>query len=842
MNLIRALEIITGSFGRKFRYFLHIGIITAVLSGCVGTRYLPENKKLLYRQSIKAPKDFDRTGLSDLYIQKANSRFLTLPITPLVALHHAGEKRYDREFYVAKKKAVEAKFDKKITEAKKPNKIASLQYRKQRKIESIDSKIENGNLFMQWGEPVSVFDSAVINYTIEKIQAALFNKGYFLSKTDARLKEFKKRVSVIYEINPGVPYVIDTVLLSIEDSAVLNIVEKNKAASLLIKTDRYNQDNINAERDRIELLLKDKGYYDFSKEYIGFQIDTAYKAVHKIAIKMDIQNPARRDNHKVFVIDSLIFTPDAGETMPGGVPRQSRRYRDITFNYFKDQYSQRILSQRVFIAEDSTYSRTNTLNTQRQLANLDVFKFVNINYDTAGGKFIANIFSNAQDIYSLSNEAGLKVTQGFPGPYYSAGLKKRNLFGGLEIFELSGRIGIEGVASATDDNKIYGSVEAGVNASLTFPIMLFPFTSKQFFKQAKYNPRTKLQTGYNYTDRPEYKRSLTSLSATYTWEPKRTLSYSFTPINLNVVRTPYMYKDFYDLLVDLQENQGNNLINSFKPSFVTSMMFTMIWNPNNYTSYQKNSFFARLQFESGGTLFNFIEPTLITNEGLQVYKYLRASADFRRNQILGKNTVIAFRLNSGMAYAYDSLEERRVLPYEKYFFAGGSSGIRAWKPRRLGVGSTPPAANEDPVNHGRFNYSYEKPGSMLLEASVELRQKLFGFVHGAIFVDAGNVWSLRKQGTGSGTTPANENSIFEFKDFYKEFGIGTGFGLRFDFSFLILRLDVGMKAYDPAYEPGSRFVLRRVSFFKPYATEVGPNEFTNFKEPVTLNIGIGYPF
>jgi outer membrane protein insertion porin family len=839
MNLIRALEIITSSFRRKFRYFLIIGIIPVVLSGCIGTRYLPENKKLLYKQSIKAPKGFVKDGLSDLYIQKANSRFLALPITPLVGLHHAGEKRYDRDKYVAKKEALQQKFDAKIAATTRSTKIASLQYRKQRKMESIDSKIENGNLFMQWGEPVSIFDSSVINYTTEKIQAALFNRGYFLSRTKAELKEYKKRVSIVYELFPGVPYVIDTIIFNIPDTVVLGLVKKSQPASALHKTDPYNQDNINAERDRIELLLKDKGYYDFSKEYIDFQIDTSYKAVRKIAIKMEIQNPAQRDNHKVFTVDSLIFTPDAGAIMPAGVPRQTQRYRNITYNYYKDQYSQRILSQRIFIAEDSTYSRTNTLNTQRQLANLDIFKFVNINYDTAGGRFIANVFSSPQDLYSLSNEAGLKVTQGYPGPYYSASLKKRNLFGGLEIFELSGRVGIEGVASATSDNEVYGSVEAGVNASLTFPIMLFPFSSKQFFKQAKYNPKTKLQTGYAYTDRPEYKRSLTSLSATYTWEPKRTLSYSFTPINLNIVRTPFMRTDFYDLLIDLQENEGNNLINSFKPSFVTSMIFSLIWNPNNYSSYQKNSFFARLQFESGGTLFNFFEPDRIINEGLQVYKYLRASADVRRNQILGERTVMAFRFNSGVSYAYGKEDEDKILPYEKYFFAGGSNGVRAWKPRRLGVGSTPPAENEDPVGNGRFDYSYEKPGELLLEGSVELRRKIFGFVNGAVFVDMGNVWALRTTGTNDQTTTSSK---FDIKKFYKEFGVGTGFGLRFDFSFLILRLDVGVKAYDPAYEEGNRFVLDRVSFFKPYAKETAEGTFTNYKEPVTYNIGIGYPF
>ena len=206
--------------------------------------------------------------------------------------------------------------------------------------------------------------------------------------------------------------------------------------------------------------------------------------------------------------------------------------------------------------------------------------------------------------------------------------------------------------------------------------------------------------------------------------------------------------------------------------------------------------------------------------------------DARRSKVLSKNTILAYRINTGLGYAYSSNE---VLPYEKYFFAGGSNSVRAWLPRRLGIGTLPPNLAEDPNKDGLFDYSFEKPGEILLEGSIELRKKLFGFVNGAVFVDAGNVWSFRPiQISQEGPTQAPWTGTSTFsKDFYRQLGIGTGFGLRFDFSFLVLRFDVGMKVYDPGREEGNRFVLGKTKFFKPFGTD---------KEPVIFNVGIGYPF
>ncbi len=804
-------------------------VASVCLSGCLGTHYLKGNEKLLNRQSIKAPKGFATEPLKEQYVQKTNRKLFVLPVNWLVWMYYWGERHYHREKYIVERDSLEAKYNRKIEQAKTHRKKVTFQFRKQKKLDAITKKIEFGNKRMQWGEKVSVFDSANVKATVEKFNVYLFNKGYFLGKTTYQVKAEKRTVSVVYWIAPGPAYFYDTLIYKIPDSVVHKIILADTANSLLKNHAQFDQDKLIRERERIDLFLKDHGFYDFSRQYVDFDIDSIFRSKHQLALRIEIKMPSKRDYHKQFKIDSVIFTTDAG--VKSASKRQSEVYRNITFSYFKNDYSKKILGQRIFIYKDSLYNRTNTLNTQRLLANLDNFKFVNINYDTTGSRVVANIFSSPLDRYAWTNEAGVTVTQGFPGPYYNLNFKKRNLFRGLESFDLNGRFGYEGVASATEAGNFYKSTEASINGSLTFPQFLFPLKEETGYRLGKYNPKTRLQAGYTYTDRPEYQRSITTVSNTYTWQNKKTIQYSLTLTSLSIIRS-HIGSDKFQTTLENLRSQGNNLINSFKPSFVGSTIFAITWNPNNYGNNSRSSFYLRAQVEGGGTLFNFFTPTFITNEGLELYKYIRFNVDMRWNKIIDKNTVVAYRFNSGLGYAYSN---NRALPYEKYFFAGGSNSVRAWRPRRLGVGSYPPALNDNPQGNGLFNYQFEKPGEILLEGSLELRKKLFGFVSGALFVDAGNVWSFNElvQSTGTGSAEWAGNTQFKPDQFFKEFGIGTGFGLRFDFSFLVLRLDVGIKAYDPARKPGDKFILDKVKFWGPYGTE---------REPVIYNIGIGYPF
>lgn len=827
------------------KYLLFLSWVPALfLSGCLGVRHLKENEKMLYRQGISAPKGISEDDLSNLYAQEPNRKILNLPIAPLVGIYYLGLKHYDQDKLIKKKEKKLAKIDRKIAKTNKQKRVNNLEYRKQQKTDKYNDKIENGNTVMQWGEPISVFDSTLLQATSERMHDYLYSKGYFLNKVSSKVTTLGKFVNVSYKVEPGPAYFIDSIAYAINDTTIVKILKQQVKGSYLKTGAPYDQNNFSKEQERIDLILKDQGYFDFSRQYVEFAVDTAIlKEDHSVAVLLIINEPAKRDYHKQFVIDEVHFVTDAGVT--NTTERNQEQYRSINYSYYQDIYKLKILSQRVFLKPGEMYSRSKTINTQRQLANVDAFKFVNVNYDTTGGKFIANIFTNPLPRYEWSNEAGVNVTQGFPGPFYNMTFKKRNIFRGLESLDLSGRFGFEGVASATQDQDFYKSTEAGVNASLTFPQFIGPFSEERRFKHAAYNPKTKLTIGYAYTDRPEYRRTAIVANGTYSWQNNKGRSYQLTPINLGIIDTSDLSTDFKELLAEQAALGNYSLLNSFRPSFVNSIIFGVTWNYKNYGNVERTSGYVRAQIESGGTIWNFIDPTFITeNLDLQYFKYIRFSLDVRRNHVLSKLTNVAYRLNSGFAWGY---ADNKSLPYEKFFFAGGSNSLRAWRPRRLGPGSFRPlytyeeGANGDPVEDGLFDYSVEQPAEILIEASVELRQKLFGFVSGALFLDIGNVWTFEQRKIGD-DAEYRGNSQFKLNEFYKELAVGTGFGLRFDFTFLILRLDVGMKVWDPARAENDRFVLDKVRFFKPYATDNGDGTYSNFREPVIYNVGIGYPF
>jgi outer membrane protein insertion porin family len=822
--------------------------LPVLLTGCIGTRHLKENERLLLRQHINAPKNIDKEDLRSLYAQRENRKILGV-VAPLIEIYYWGERNYNPEKYIQKKAKVDAKFNRKVAKTSSQKKINNYEFRRQKKLDRLNNFIENGNLRMQWGEPVTVFDSAMVDESKENFSDYLFSKGYFNNHVAARIRYpekqfFRKSVTVTYFVDPGPAYIIDSLFFDVPDTTIMSLIFSNAKDSYVKEGKRYDQTDLTRERERIDALLRDNGYYDFSRQYIDYKVDTtALSPGHKVLLQMVINLPAKRGYHRQFSIDSVYFTTDAGISL-NDAERHSRTYRDIRYFYHQDNYNLKILSQRVFIQPGQLYSRTKTFNTQRQLSNVDAFKFININFDTTGGKFIANVFSSPLPRYEWSNEAGVNVTQGFPGPFYSLSFRKRNIFKGLENFELNGRFGFEGVASPTDEGNVYRSIEAGVNASLTFPQFLFPFRERTRFRLAQYNPKTRIITGYNFTNRPEYTRAAISVNSTFTWQNNRNRTYSLTPFSVSVIDTSSVSKPFQKFLDDQLALGNYSLYNSFRPSFVNSALFSVIWNLNDYGNVESSSGFIRATIENGGMIWNWLDTTLVTDLELQYFKFVRFGLDIRRINILNANSTLAYRINGGLAYSY---ADNKSLPYEKFFFAGGSNSVRAWRPRRLGPGSFKPELSERPNKDGLYSYSIEKPADILLEASIELRKKLFGFVSGAVFIDAGNVWTFDKliKKVNVGDTEQvveNGNSQFRIDQFYKEIAVGTGVGLRFDFTFLILRFDLGMKVIDPARDEKDRFVLDKVRFWKPYADENEDGTWSNFREPVIYNVGIGYSF
>ena len=801
-------------------------LILTVFSGCIGTKNLKDGELLLDHQRIKGNKNVGSDRLSELYQQQPNKKILkVLPISLYTWMYQAGVRKYDSAKIVSKKAKIERKFDRKIaTHAGNDNKIIKLTSRKAAKMAKKDDVLQNGNSFMQKGEPLAVFDSTLMVATGQKMQQFVRNKGFFHGTVNAEVRRNGKRVTVNYIVHEGLPYTLDSLMLVTGDSLVTDLITSAARSSFLRPGDNYDTEKLDQEIIRIETLMKDNGYFEFSRRLVEFAVDTTILGNRRVAIKTIINDPSKRGYHKIFTVDSVSFTTDAG-TPISRPTREIRNYNRVTYRFFEEKYSKKILDRRLFIYPGDLYSKTKTFGTQRQLANLDMFKFVNINYDTTGNKYVANIFTSPLERNQLTHEVGINVTanQRVPGPFYDFNFKNRNTFGGLEILELNGRIGINGVASYSNEGAIANSREVGGNLSLTLPDFVFPLSKSLKSKFGELNPRTQFSLGYDFVNRVDFTRDNFSTSVKYFWQRDQSKLFTFALADLNLIDTRNVSPEFQEEL-DESDSLGTSFHRAFEPSFVSSMYLQSIFDFNQYGTYQKNSSYLRTFVESGGLFLNVYGTKFLEQDSLENYKFFKFSVDFRKHIPLKvQGGVIAYRINAGVGIPYG---DNKILPYEKNFFAGGSSSVRAWGPRRLGPGSFSPIDE-----NGDINYNFEQPGEIIMEASIEYRQKIIGFLDWALFFDAGNTWTIRDD-VGDDGEVRRPGGKFE-GDFYKEIALGTGMGFRMDFTFLILRFDMGVKVYEPARPEGERWVLRKFKFN-------GIEGSTD--NSVTLNIGIGYPF
>ena len=781
----------------------------------MGRRFLPKGKSLLVEQKLDGAEKLDKEEIETLYAYQPNRKVLFFPWSPYVYLYQGGLRRYDSLKYEEKREKIQSKYHEKIDSEDKEQKKKKLREKMNRKMNKQTRNIKEGNFGMRMGEPLAIFDTAKENQTAQKIQNYMQTKGYFNSNVTYSTEETFKMMTSIYKIERNQPYMIDSVFYNISDTAIYNRVIESNEESFLKIGENYEQGNLVNERDRLNNLMLNNGYFNFNRQFINFVVDSSYLGNKKVIIGLTINNPNEESYHKVYTLDSVIFTTDADIT--GQLSnRQAEEFEGVTYQFYSKRYSEKILDRRIFLKPGDLYKKSNTLETQKQLSNMDIFKFINVSYDTTGGKFISNVFTSPLKKFQTSSELGLNVSKGLPGPFFNASIKNRNTFRGLEVMELSGRVGFEGLSGATDTGNPYSSLDYGGNLAFTFPQFMLPFGASFKTKMGRFNPKTRLSFGLNYTNRPEYIRTNVNTSLILSWQNyAKRRNYALNIADISFIDSDVT--DTYQSFLDTLEIQGNNLSNSFLPSFVSSTWLSVTHNINDYGNRKEQSAFFRYQLEAGGNFYSWIAENTFQRD-LEYFRYAKVDVDFRQSVPIDSKIILAYRAHVGMAYPYGN---NKTLPYEEFFFAGGSNSVRAWEPRRLGPGSYLPIDSL-----GVYNNDFEQPGEILFEASVEMRHKIFGFLHGAIFMDMGNVWTMYEES-------ARPGSQFQFDNFLKEIAIGAGYGLRLDFSFLLLRLDAAWKIHDPGNQSRYETNIRRGPLDLP--------DYNNYKRLV-WNLGIGYPF
>jgi len=858
-----------------------------LLAACSPIRLLQPGQRLLSRLEIKGAQQADEERLQSLAQQKPNT---TLPL-PKLAIYQLGHTFYDSTKIQKKMQHIKDKYDRRLTEAGTDSaKLGRLLVRRERRIKRKQLALDKGNAIMRLGEPPVVYDPALTQRSIEQMTTYLHSEGFFRARVTATdtaqtrrglwrgflygvgLRKERprrdstgavrphRRVTVTYQITENRPFLVTELTRTIADSGVARVVRQHQDQTLLRTGERYQEGLIGQERARLEAVLKNAGYYDFRQQYITLEADTSFTP-YTVRLRTIIANPGPGIGHRAYTLRRVRMVTDAGaartlrastgDTLrragaPGApLPRLSARTDTVEtdsvhFAAFKQKFSTRLLARKITLRPGQLYSQLQTQQTQRLLADLDMFRFNTVSYrkvpdpprvDSSGlrpsaGQLDAIISATPLEKFQETTEFGGTFVANLPGPFINVRLKTRNPFGGAEVLELGVRAGLEGQFNQVGGADVAGgntySLQFGATAALVLPQFLLPFRSSRFL--SRYNPKTRFTLSETYVDRSVYTRTNFEFTFDYIWQKSTYHQYVFSPVVINVINAARVSDEYRRRLFQLRD-QGFPLYRSFVELYEPSMAFTSLYNSNDFNQ-TRNAKYFRVTAEVGGLTRDLYKDASWFN--LDVYQFARLSVDYRRYYRVTPRTYFAYRLNGGIvsALAYSRVtstdsnnvefqEYRRAIPYDKYFFAGGGTSVRAWQPRRLGTGSNATLLTKT-AERDRLT---EQPGELLLEGSVEYRFPVYSFVKGALFTDFGNVWSIN-----SSNTSAN----FQANSFFREFAVGSGLGIRFDFSFLILRLDMAAKVYDPTSLTGSRWVLNRLYKESNYG--------------LAFNLGIGYPF
>ncbi len=807
------------------------------LQGCITTPFLKKGQYLLINQRSLGNKTVPSEDIQLLYRQKANRKILGF--TPYLAFYFFGKSIWDTSRIRKNILRKEARFDKKIA-ALPPGSFKdslALEAKKESKCKKDYLNLYEGNWWMRVvGEQPAIYDSSLARESRNEIQKLLFNRGFFHNRVKIEEDTFLGgNVAVRYRIKENEQHRFRRVRYISDDYRLNRLIDSARSQMQVKPGLPYSKDAISTDREMLEKYFRDRGYFTFSRAYINAELDTFPSLpanredsllFHQkpelflrngVDVRFSISNP-EEGRHRAYVIEKVDFQLNESDSSYG-------IYTDTVFNGVQYQFEKRkkyslgILDSKLLLHPNQYYNYSKILNTQSQLSTMDMFRFVNLALDTLGNKMRLRVLANRLPKYQSSEELGMLMSQGAPGPYINLGFKIRNIFGGFEVFETNVRYSQEGQLSTfLPQDVVFRARDLSISSSFTISKILFPFRLNP--RIYEYNPKTRLLFSLTALKRPEYTRNLVKGALTYTMQLSPTKQLGISPVDVTVNITPdeLLNQNYLSQLIQFS-GLGQSVIQSFRTAVVTNINAFYTYN-NNQSNQKKNARYFRLNLEYGGELLYQVLQNLLDQEGqigkFKTFRYAKTSADFRLYKPVNKGTMLAFRLSGGVAMP---IGPSKVLPWEKYAFAGGSNSVRAWLPRRLGPGSYAPPGS-DPSN-----LRTEQPGEIILESSIEIRQKLIGFLEGALFADAGNVWNMDYDASrpGAEITPL----------FLKDLAFGGGIGLRFDFSFLIVRIDAATKIYNPAYSKNDdKWQIRNLNLIKPFGV----------KGQTLLNVGIGYPF
>lgn len=692
------------------------------------------------------------------------------------------------------------------------------------------------------GESPHLLDSSLIEISRNQLQRFFINKGYFNAKVSDSIAINKKKAHITFSVDQNNPFYVRRVSMEIADPAIDSLYTRSRPSFSRIATGmRYDSDSLVYERENIYNLLKRSGYFDFLRQYVRFEVDSNMVG-NLVDLKLIIDNPENKSKHTVFRIDSSFITIKSSEGLTAGTPRKDSIAPVLFFTDYTKKFKSKALNRYIFLEQGNLYNYESENLTYDRLYELNTFKSIKVNFTKTDS---AHVNANYELIPSkrMANriEGEYTFNSGRSGFNIGNTYTNRNLFGGSEQLEVKVQYGVlfDSQLSGNLLNRVYNR-DFQFGATLTIPRLLVPFPIPAMGKNGM--PKTVFSTNWQVFDQLNtYSNRYFINSISYIWNETKYKVHQLTPLSIEyrIGRLDETFKKQLD-------TAGYRLyIESNDRAYVgIGSQYSYTYNTLRLNSLENFIYLRGALDVSGNTLgllSNVVkfkknqigEKTLL---GVPYLQYAKVETDFRYYKYLGGDKQLVFRLNPGVAVPYGN--NQNLLIFEKNFYAGGMSGVRAWQARTLGPGGYNRAVLSDTLRLNLRNL--DQLGEIKLEGNVEYRFKLlndfFGAkLKGAAFVDAGNIWRLKNDGW-------NPDGKFKWNGFLDQMAIGGGFGFRFDLEYFVFRLDIAAKIRDPQFRGSERWVISEIfnskEFNERYLLTNRPDRY-NF---VQYNFGIGMPF
>ena len=767
---------------------LFIIVLVAVMAACSSTKHVPQGRLLLDKVKINVTdphKDVEQAQLFNYLRQNANHRVL-------------GGLKLQLAFY------------------------------------NMSGK-DSTNWFNRWiqrvGTPPVIYDSTLTAASAEQLHIALSNRGFMNNTVTYQVEadSAKRKARVNYDVTLGEPYYIRSIDYDIPDETLREIILADSARFMVHEGDLLNYNHLDEWRQSITDNLRNHGYYAFNKEYITFMADTAADS-RAVDLTLNSRDPYRNDRmpyyteHEPFYVRDVVYVTDYDpvEMHDGFWGMDTVVMKDgVKVIEGPDRYLRlNVLDECNYIEPGGLYNAEAITRTYRALGRLNILKSINIDVRPLGevdGVLMVDAYVLLQPDKSQTVSVSLEGTNSEGDLGFGVGLdyEHRNIFKGAEVLSAKAKVSYESISGnlggLINNNYSEYSTELGI----TFPKFMAPFLHRSF--KRKIQASTSFAVNFDYQARPEYTRIIAGGAWRYQWtERSRRMAHTLTLVDLSVISVPKFNDEFFNRITNplLLYSYQDHMIMRMGYNFYRTNKAEM--NVLQMGRFQRDVFTIRANAETAGNLLYGLSHLSGQKAdsvgsykalGIRYSQYFKADADYSITHYFDRRQSVAFHVGAGIAIPYGNSD---VLPFEKRFYSGGANSVRGWGVRTLGPGSYD-------SNNSLSNFIYQC-GDIRFDVNLEYRAKLFWVVELGLFLDAGNIWTIKDYEDQPG-------GVFKFNKFYEQIAAAYGAGIRLDFKYFLVRVDMGMKAHNPAS-----------------GQEHWPLLHPKFKRDSEFHFSVGYPF